>query len=448
MEFHDILHGHIQFADDDELTKLLFDLLNSPEINRLRNMRQMNFDVPLIQELGRSRRLPHSIGVANLAYRLSKKCFLNSNDSKTLLAAAIMHDAAIPPYGHLVESEFKADSTFKSKNIGPNLEHNIVYFNHEKSVEDLIKGLRVADIDKYTPIIPRKTPQVLEIFYKHHVDVDKVISLICPPGGYKTPISADIDLDNIDNVHRMAAMLGWKHAKENFHKLVNSIHLNGLKEMTFSESAIPFIEQWLSFRERIYTMIIAHKECVPYNALQADLVREAVRSRIITPNDWWLSEPVFEEKLRRAPETKALADQLLSGCDYSLVDYVWIKSFQTTEKWHNAEIVRELMENVPLPEGHGYFVWNEKGLISRQVQVLGKNWNGETLGYNSASCMIAYVKTTSGIAKLKKSEEQVWRRKVLNQFTEMFKTSSFSVDFPEDYLGTFLASKNNEFDFN
>ncbi len=75
MEFHDILHGHIQFADEDELTKLLFDLINSPEINRLRNMRQMNFDVPLIQELGRSRRLPHSVGVAHLAYRLSKKIF-------------------------------------------------------------------------------------------------------------------------------------------------------------------------------------------------------------------------------------------------------------------------------------------------------------------------------------------------------------------------------------
>ena len=108
MEFHDVLHGHIRFNDGDELSALLSDLINSPEINRLRNMRQMNFDVPLIQELGRSRRLPHSIGVAYIALKQAEKSGLSHSQSKTLLAAAMLHDAAIPPYGHLVESEFKS----------------------------------------------------------------------------------------------------------------------------------------------------------------------------------------------------------------------------------------------------------------------------------------------------------------------------------------------------
>lgn len=448
MEFHDILHGKIQFADEDELTKLLFDLIKSPEINRLRNMRQMNFDVPLIQELGRSRRLPHSVGVANLAYRLSKQDLLSTKDSKILLAAAIMHDAAIPPYGHLVESEFKYDASFHSKKTGPNPEHNIVYFNHEKSVEDLIKGSRDNDIDKYTAIIPRKTPQVLDILRKHHVDVDDVISLICPPGGAKTPISADIDLDNIDNVHRMAAMLGWENARENFKKLVSSIHLNELAEMSFSNNAIPLVKQWLDFRERIYTMIIAHPECVPYNALQADLVREAVRSKIITPKDWWLSEPVFEERLRASDATRALADQLISGCDYTLVDYIWIKNFKTNKKWHNAEIVRNLTDNLVTHEDFGYFVWNEKGLISREINLLGREGVREILGFNSTSCMIAYVKKTPGTPKWTNERKQKWRRSTLELFIEMFETSRFNVDFPEDYTGTFLARKNNEFDFN
>nr|QVX12497.1 HD domain-containing protein [Pseudomonas congelans] len=57
----------------------------------------MNFDVPLIQELGRSRRLPHSIGVTFLAVELAHKSNLNLNDTKALLAAALLHDAAIPP---------------------------------------------------------------------------------------------------------------------------------------------------------------------------------------------------------------------------------------------------------------------------------------------------------------------------------------------------------------
>lgn len=149
MEFHDILHGLIEFPDFDESTKLLRDLLNSTEINRLRNMRQMNFDVPLIQELGRSRRLPHSIGVANLAFKLSKKSLLDDRNSKVLLAAAIMHDAAIPPYGHLVESELKATSSF----------------SHERRVEELVRG-KEGDFGN-TEIFEGKAPEVLKIFFVH-----------------------------------------------------------------------------------------------------------------------------------------------------------------------------------------------------------------------------------------------------------------------------------------
>ncbi|AYX85669.1 HD domain-containing protein [Acinetobacter baumannii] len=432
MEFHDILHGHIQFADEDELTKLLFDLINSPEINRLRNMRQMNFDVPLIQELGRSRRLPHSVGVAHLAYRLSKKDFLNINDSKILLAAAIMHDAAIPPYGHLVESELKATASG---------------FSHEKRVEELVRGEKNSQ-GNYIEIIPGKVPQVLEILNKHKIDINAVISVICPSNGMKTPISADIDLDNVDNVHRMAAMLGWDNAKENFRKIVNSITLDGLREMYFSENAYKYINQWLDFRSRIYTLIIAHPECIPYNALQADLVRLSVKNELITSQDWWLSEPEFEEKLRNSTQTENLAKQLISGCEYSLIDYVWIKNFHTKKKWHNADIVSELTLDNPPREGYGYFVWNEKGLISREIEIKGKLGERETLGYNSTSCMIAYVKKTQGIAKFTKSELKTWRQKTVDKFTQMFETSNFRVDFPENYSGTFLASNNNEFDFN
>ncbi len=70
------------------------------------------------------------------------------------------------------------------------------------------------------------------------------------------------------------------------------------------------------------------------------------------------------------------------------------------------------------------------------------------MGYNSTSCMIAYVKKTQGIAKFTKSELKTWRQKTVDKFTQMFETSNFRVDFPENYSGTFLASNNNEFDFN
>jgi len=76
MEFHDVLHGHIVIERSD-IIDLIKKLLDTTELQRLRNMRQMNFDVPLIQELGRSRRLPHSIGVAYISLQLAQHSNLN-----------------------------------------------------------------------------------------------------------------------------------------------------------------------------------------------------------------------------------------------------------------------------------------------------------------------------------------------------------------------------------
>jgi HD superfamily phosphohydrolase len=432
MEYHDLLHGHIRFDARDETCLLLRELINSPEINRLRNMRQMNFDVPLIQELGRSRRLPHSIGVAHIALMLAKRSGLNSKETKTLIAAAILHDAAIPPYGHLVESEFK---------------NSAVGFKHEKRVEDLIRGTINAE-NQYMRPVPNKSLQVSAILDKFSVDHQKVIEVICPDGGKKSPISAQVDLDNIDNVHRMAAMLGWFESYKNIDAVLSGIRLRGLGEMLFSAESALALEGWLDFRQRIYTLIIAHPECIPYNALQTDLVRLAIKSEIVTPDHWWLSEPEFEEKLRSSGSAGALAAQLISGCEYQMVDYVWFKSFQSSVKLHNGQIVDFMEKAVELPSDHGYFVWSEKGLISRNVEIALNDKKTMSIGENSTSCMISMVKKTPGKGKWNKAASMKWRRDVTESFAKLFVVSEFELDFPETYTGNFLKNKNDEIRFN
>lgn len=425
MEFHDILHGLIRFSDEN-LTSLLADLIDSPEIHRLRNMRQMNFDVPLIQELGRSRRLPHSIGVTFLAVELAHKSKLNVDATKALLAAAILHDAAIPPYGHLVESELKR--------IDPD-------FNHEETLSRMIRG-NISDDNKYQEIVFGKHLELADILQKHNVDQDAVIDLVCPKQGMHSAVSADIDIDNIDNVHRMAAMLGWDNARENIKKIRNNMKLNDKNGLSFSSAAIGPLETWLDFRQRIYTMIIAHPECIPYNALQTDLVRLAVEHKIITPEQWFKTEPEFEEDLRANENTQELAKQLISGCNYQLIDYVWFKNFNASAKRKNAEIAEFMSNNVkkkPIKD-FGYFVWNEKGLISREIEVsISDSDRKITLGQNSTSCMIALVQKNQGKGKPTKLELSAWRNEVTVLFCEFFGVNNFEADFPETYKGSFYA---------
>jgi len=426
MEFHDILHGLIRVSDEN-ITSLLAELIDSPEIHRLRNMRQMNFDVPLIQELGRSRRLPHSIGVAFITLSLCHKARLDAHVTRVLVAAAMLHDAAIPPYGHLVESEFKRRTPG---------------FSHESRLSDLILG-KTTLLNRYEHVVPGKPPKMFKIFEKYNITPDEVLDIVRPDDGRPTPISADIDIDNIDNIHRMAAMLGWDGVKENLAALLESASLTKDGVLVFKESGVENIKNWLDYRQKIYTMIIAHPECIPYNALQADLVRAGVEFEIITPDDWWLSEPEFEEKLREDPRTKVLARQLISGCDYSLIDYIWFKDFKSTVKLHNAEIVEYMRANDEIfGQDYGYFVWSEKGLVTRKIIVPGDNWAGATVGENSTSCMIALVKKTQGKHYFLKEAHAKWRLHTISQFKALFCVSDFRVDYPEDYTGEFWSGKS------
>lgn len=423
MEFHDILHGLIRF-EDQNIRSLLAELLDSPEIHRLRNMRQMNFDVPLIQELGRSRRLPHSIGVAHIALTLAHKAKLSSKDTQVLLCAALLHDAAIPPYGHLVESEFKS--------LQPT-------FNHEQRLSTIIHGT-ISSLNIYDDIVPGRQLGLLTILNKYQIEPSKVLEMVCPPKGSKSAISADVDIDNIDNVHRMAAMLGWDGARTNVRKLVERSRIDSSHGLSFSESAIDNLNKWLDYRQRIYTMIIAHPECIPQNALQADLARLAVREQIIAPDDWKITEPVFEERLRNSPHTKLLADQLISGCQYQLIDYVWFKNYENKIQLTNAQIVHHMLSDVPVGEDFGYFVWNEKGLISREVSIFIQDDGERTVGRNSSSCMIALIKKTPGKPRRLKKDHNDWRLNIADAFVKMSKNINFTADFPETYTGNFMSS--------
>lgn len=423
MEFYDILHGHIKFSDEN-LSSLLADLIDSPEIHRLRNMRQMNFDVPLIQELGRSRRLPHSIGVTYLAVELAHKSGLDLKGTKELLAAALLHDAAIPPYGHLVESELKR--------LDPS-------FSHEETLSRMIRGVLNEEND-YLEIVFDKQLRLASILRKHDVDQDAVINLVHPQKGIHSAISSDIDIDNIDNVHRMAAMLGWDDAKENIKSIRSGTKLSPKRGLCFSDETIPHLKRWLDFRQRIYTLIIAHPECIPYNALQSDLVRQAVKNGVITTSDWYKTEPEFEEDLRNNPHTRALARQLISGCEYHLIDYVWFKNFRAKNKRRNGEIAEYLSSAIDSPvKDASYFIWNESGLISRRINVQTYSNKTVSLGDDSTSCIVALMKTSPGKPKITKASIAAWRRATADAFSAFFCADVFEADFPENYTGSFYS---------
>jgi len=364
VKFYDVLHGQFDLGLGDN-AQLVQDLLECPELQRLRHMRQMNFD-------------PHSIGVAYLAEKLSSQYLSSAADKKALIVAALLHDAAIPPYGHLVEYYLKKED--KS-------------FNHEVILEALIHGDYHSG-NTHHQLLPGASLKVADTLNRHKVDQKKVLSLVRPITGSSSAISADIDLDNIDNVHRMAILMGWNGVKKNIKDLIAATKINQKMALTFEATAKQQIEQWQDYRQKIYTFIIGNPLCVAHNAFQSKLVQLTIENRIITTEGWYITEPEFEEEIRKNKALEKMGGQLLAGPNYALIDYVWFKSFGKApiEDWGNIESkIRPLLPE--LGNNHDYFFWVEKKLICREISFNTSNGQEGKLGTNSISLFISKVHT-------------------------------------------------------
>lgn len=417
--FRDLLHGDIEFPNDS-FGQLIGDLLATPEVQRLRLMRLMNFDVPFIQDLATARRLAHSIGAAYLTHVLVKRSFLAPKRARTMVAAALLHDIGIPPYGHLVETHLK------KKWPG---------FSHEAEVKKILYGT-YHPTNKYHQILPTASLKAYKVLRRHDIDIDEVLELISPVAKGSSPVASDIDVDNLDTVHRMATFLGDVAARSNLTAVMNNCRIVADGGLAFDAEGLDSLVEWQRLRESIYTMIIAHPNFVAYNAFLTDMVRAAVDHDIITPDNWFLTDAAFEQLLHGHPATSSFSAQLIRGCEYELLDYVWFKSsgVAPAQKWSRFDVLLESALG-PLDEhkNRTRFFWVEAGLVSRAIDVNMKPLESARIGESSVSVFVALVGRTSG--SFTRAESGAWRSIVIDNVNRLLPDWHPSIAYPENYTG-------------
>src|SRR5690606_329501 len=99
--FYDPLYGEIGFS------KAIGELLESPLVQRLRHVRLSNIDSTSLPGIAGITRFEHVLGTAWLATRAAFTKTLDREEFQVVVAAALLHDAAITPFGHLVEESLQ-----------------------------------------------------------------------------------------------------------------------------------------------------------------------------------------------------------------------------------------------------------------------------------------------------------------------------------------------------
>lgn len=223
----------------------------SPEVQRLREVRLCNINSLCITGSSNTNRFEHSVGTAYLAAInaesiAQKHLGLSKLKKEIFIIAALLHDVANGPFGHSYEY------IMEKKGFIP-----------EQGLEAVFTDVVSVGTDAHKNSSPFETFFVGKLRTLNSIlsDEQKIeISQIITGCHFLSKlISNSIDLDNIDNVFRMAYHMGLNFRKEAPRKLAESMFIqNGT--VIFSKSAKTYLEEWYLVRKKVYKFLLLNPQ--------------------------------------------------------------------------------------------------------------------------------------------------------------------------------------------
>ena len=286
---YDSLYGHINLPD------YIWDLFTCPELQRLREVRLCNINSLCLPGGANINRFEHAVGTCYLAQECIKEWpFLNpiyESEQKHLIIAALFHDATSGPFGHSFE--------YLEEKKG---------FDHEKGVgaiaiasNDSDSGYKYKIATFESIFLGLSNDLINRIGQK---DLKEITKIIKGEGRLGSLLNSTMDLDNIDNVYRMAYHMGIIKSTDTPIQLARSLWIeNG--RLTVKNDAIPLIEEWHNIRKKVYKLLLLNPEEFSAKCMLTDAIELAKRS-FAHPFNWYDTDYVLINKLANIKERKDL----------------------------------------------------------------------------------------------------------------------------------------------
>jgi len=290
---YDALYGIIYLSD------FIWDIISCSELQRLREVRLCNINSLCLTGGANINRYEHAIGTCYLA----KICLENwpplnpitKEEEVHFLLAALLHDVVSGAFGHSIEyiEGFKHEEDFiyaVTGKKGGEYEYMTV------STEPIFFGMprefvsRLEDLEKN-----------LKKRYKEKVEINvkKIGEIIAGRGRFGPLLNSIMDLDNIDNVFRLAYHIGLVKSGEVPLKLAKSLYIKG-KKLVVKREAIPLIKEWYNVRKKLYSFLLLNPEefsakCMLTEAIELAKLKERKLFR------WYYVDFELLEKVSRIP---------------------------------------------------------------------------------------------------------------------------------------------------
>lgn len=361
MELFDVLYGRVSIPG--WLEPLIF----TPEVQRLRDIRLINISSPTCASLSDVRRFGHTLGVVTLALRLFPKVasVWSSKHARSFVTAALLHDIGTPAFGHLFEYLLSSEYSW----------------HHEVAVKGIIKGTYRPE-KRYHQIYfsnPLRLHERLKDV--RDIDLDLVFQTITGQGPLGGLLAGVLDVDNIDNVFRMAAALGLKTENRSGIGIIDGMILAS-DGITYTDEAVRAIDEWRDLRRRIYRILVFDRHCVSGQAMLSEGLALAMRQGVLGEEHWYLTDDAVLQKLMQVSQAKDIIRRFGIGEIFDVLFMGWYHQPKGDIDYRNPAIRSNLQTRLTKSTGVPLlsYVFYDRGTFCKPLEidtVSGRIWLGE-----------------------------------------------------------------------
>jgi HD superfamily phosphohydrolase len=279
--YRDPVHNIIPLRDDSAEGQLMIRLIDTPEFQRLRRIKQLGLGMYTYQGAEHSR-FTHSLGALHLMTRildrLSERSEIDLADRAAARAAALLHDVGHGPFSHAME--------------------NVLGVHHERltvlAVTSAETGLGQA-LRSYSAELPERVAAIIEGSFK--------------PAALAQLVSSQLDVDRMDYLLRDSLMTGAKYGLYDLEWIINALQIDEPGDRIYvAARGIFAVEEYLQARYYMFRQVYFHRTLRSAEAVLRSALRRALELVENGEPVWSAPGTAFEKILHR--QTLSITEHL------------------------------------------------------------------------------------------------------------------------------------------
>jgi HD superfamily phosphohydrolase len=270
--YRDPVHNIIRLPTDTDEGVLMMNLIDTPEFQRLRRIKQLGLGLYTYQGAEHSR-FTHSLGAFHLMTRvldrLSERYDISSEDRVAARAAALLHDVGHGSFSHVMEK--------------------VLNFHHESWTVQVILS-RDTEIGRllssYSESLPGMIASIIEGKFQ--------------PAALAQLVSSQLDVDRMDYLLRDSLMTGAKYGIYDLEWIINALAIDEAMDRIYvAARGIYAVEEYLQARYYMFRQVYFHRTLRSAEAVLRSILRRALELLEAGQEVWYASDTAFEKILRR-----------------------------------------------------------------------------------------------------------------------------------------------------